>query len=78
MITAHKIREKLQIYLANGMTLRQFIIWFYARAWEVEIVPRVDVGLFDLICQVKLCIAEMATSRCTEDELRKMLRPFAL
>lgn len=69
-----QIRDGIMDYLANEVTLDQFLDQFMDKAEEVEEIG--DPGLVDLVNTIKLYWAELTGSYLTQQEFRDLLRPF--
>lgn len=68
------IREQLASYLAGKISLRQFEDWFFPETWDVD--QFANLFLISLVYGIKLRFAEYSHGDWTEDELRRLLRPF--
>lgn len=69
-----EIREWLARYLAGEISLRAFQEWFLPIAWNVE--ESENPGAVELAYDIELRLFEFSNGDWTEDELRRLLRPF--
>lgn len=65
------IRERLADYLADRLSLREFVDWFYAETWDVDDAE--NQTLTNLVYEIKLRLAEYSHGDWTEAELHSML-----
>jgi hypothetical protein len=71
-----QIQDHLARYLANETTLDEFKDWLVGATWDIE--QRGDSESEDLTYEIKLRLAEHSGGYCTEDDLRRLLRPLAV
>jgi hypothetical protein len=69
-----QLRQHLSKYLANQMTLRQFLRWF--TPISLDALESSRPGLQELAGEVELRLAEYMNGDWTEDDLRRLLRPI--
>jgi hypothetical protein len=69
-----EIREQLARYLAREISLHDFEDWFYAETWDIDVID--DISTINMTYDITLLLAEYSSKAWTEDELRKLLRPF--